>query len=161
MKRMRISLLMAAIAVVAAIAWYQVQPAFAEDHHLAKPQAAKFRAGAKFQTDAAKPQAAAKGDDAVIAEQKGSYPLETCVVMGEKLGEHGPAYDYVYKGRLVRLCCESCDSTFNEHPKKYLGKLDAAVKEKAKPKADTKQENTSSTHAGIDRTLFDWTWTGF
>jgi YHS domain-containing protein len=72
-----------------------------------------------------------KIDDAIVAHQKPGYPVETCVVSGEKLGgEMGAAYDYVHKNRLVRLCCKNCVASLEKDPGKYLAKLDNAVVEK-------------------------------
>ena len=65
----------------------------------------------------------AKLDAAVIMEQKESYPLETCVVSGGKLGSMGDPIDYVYKNQLVRFCCSGCIETFKKNPDKYLKKL--------------------------------------
>jgi len=63
-------------------------------------------------------------------EKKGEYPLTTCVVSGEKLGEMGKPYVMKYKGREVHLCCESCEKDFKKDPAKYLKKLDDAEKAK-------------------------------
>ena len=68
-----------------------------------------------------------KGDAAVIAEQLPGYPLDTCVVSGEKLGgEMGEPFNHVYQGRLVRFCCKGCVKEFGKDPAKYLAKIDAA-----------------------------------
>jgi len=69
----------------------------------------------------------------VTAAQTG-YPLTTCVVSGEKLGEMGAPVDYIYKeegkpDRLVRLCCKMCISKFKKDPAKYLKVIDDAGKE--------------------------------
>jgi YHS domain-containing protein len=53
----------------------------------------------------------------------GEYPLKTCVVSGEKLGEMGDAFVFVYQGTEVRLCCEMCKPKFDKNPAKYLEKL--------------------------------------
>lgn len=146
MKKAKVGLLIVAIAAMGAIVWYQTS-AFAEDH--AACATAPAASGTHSHEAAAKAPAkskAPKGDDAIIAEQKGSYPLDTCVVMGGKLGEHGAAYDYVYKGRLVRFCCKGCVATFEKDPAKYLGKIDAAAKEKTKPAAKSTTQTSSSTH---------------
>jgi hypothetical protein len=63
---------------------------------------------------------------AIIAAQKPTYPLTTCVVTGEKLGSMGDPVDYVYGNRLVRLCCSACVPKFTKNPGKYLAMLDAA-----------------------------------
>ena len=62
-----------------------------------------------------------------IAGQVELYPLDTCVVSGEKLGSMGEPFDYDHEGRLVRFCCQGCVGPFQENPAVYLEKLDAAV----------------------------------
>ncbi len=76
---------------------------------------------------------------AAAAKAKASYPLDTCVVSGDKLegGDMGPPIDYVYKeggkpDRLVRLCCKHCIKDFNKDPAAYLKKIDEAAAGKAK-----------------------------
>ena len=54
------------------------------------------------------------------------YPLTTCVVSGDKLGEMGAPYVYDYKGREIKFCCKNCVKDFNKDPAKYLKKLDDA-----------------------------------
>lgn len=152
MKKVRLALPVVAVAAMVAFVGYQTQVAFAQDHsqHGMAPAAGVAHDHGATAKTPAKPQAAvqpqqkAKGNEAAIAEQKGSYPLNTCVVMGEKLGEHGPAYDYVYKGRLVRFCCKGCEATFSKDPNSYLSKIDAAAKEKAKAKAETKKQSAGT-----------------
>jgi YHS domain-containing protein len=70
-----------------------------------------------------------KLDAAVVESQKPGYPLDTCVVTGEKLGSMGEPFDYVYGDRLVRLCCHGCLKTFREDPSKYLAKLNGRAKD--------------------------------
>ena len=67
-----------------------------------------------------------KLDKAVIAEQKGDYPLTTCVISGGKLGGMGAIVDYVHAGRLVRFCCNGCIGAFRKNPAAVLAKIDAA-----------------------------------
>lgn len=68
----------------------------------------------------------AKLDSAIIAKEKPTYPLETCVVSGEKLGgDMGDPVDYVYNNHLVRFCCNDCLETFKKDPDQYLKKLHA------------------------------------
>jgi YHS domain-containing protein len=64
------------------------------------------------------------------SDKKSEYPLTTCVVSGEKLGEMGKPYVIKYKGREVHLCCESCEKDFKKDPTKYVKKLDDAEKAK-------------------------------
>lgn len=60
----------------------------------------------------------------------GEYPLEVCVVSGEKLGDHGEPFDHMHEGRLVRFCCEACLPDFSADPAKHLAKIDDAAKAK-------------------------------
>jgi YHS domain-containing protein len=79
----------------------------------------------KFEADPAK--YLAEIDKKVIAEQKASYPLTTCVTSGEKFGgDMGDPIEYVFANRLVRLCCKGCKKDFLKDPAKYLAKLDEA-----------------------------------
>ena len=58
----------------------------------------------------------------------GDYPLATCVVSGEKLGEMGKPYVFKHQGTEVRLCCEDCQVKFDKDPAKYLAKITEASK---------------------------------
>jgi hypothetical protein len=62
------------------------------------------------------------------------YPLDTCVVADEKLGEDPgmQPYTFVHEGREVKLCCKSCLKDFKKDTAKYIAKIDAAEKKKAK-----------------------------
>jgi len=74
-----------------------------------------------------------KLDAAIAGQQKPIYPLDTCVVSGEKLGgSMGEPVDYVYKNRLIRCCCKDCIGKFEKDPGKYLVALDKAAIEKQK-----------------------------
>jgi len=81
-----------------------------------------------FQKDPAKTMAAI--DAALIEAQLASYPLDTCPVSGEKLGEMGEPINYLYGTRLVRLCCKGCVKTIQKKPAEVLAKLDAATADK-------------------------------
>jgi YHS domain-containing protein len=66
--------------------------------------------------------------DALIARQLPSYPLDTCPVSGEELGgAMGAPVEFVHEGRLVRFCCKQCIGEFKKDPAPFLGKIDAAV----------------------------------
>jgi len=58
----------------------------------------------------------------------GNYPLETCLVSGEKLGEMGKPYVFVTEGTEIKLCCPQCKAKFDKDPAKYLAKLAEAAK---------------------------------
>lgn len=61
------------------------------------------------------------------------YPLQTCIVSGEKLdGDMGKAYVFTYQNRELKLCCKGCVKDFNKEPAKFIKKLEEAEKAKAK-----------------------------
>ncbi len=60
------------------------------------------------------------------------YPLKTCVVSGDKLGEMGDPYVFVHEGREIKLCCKGCLKDFNKDSAKYVKKLEAAEKKEKK-----------------------------
>lgn len=56
------------------------------------------------------------------------YPLKTCPVSGEKLGEMGKPVKVTHEGTDVYLCCKSCLKDFNKEPAKYTEKVKAGQK---------------------------------
>lgn len=60
------------------------------------------------------------------------YPIETCVVSGEKLGGMGEPFVFVHDGREVQLCCKSCKKDFDKGTAQFVAKIDEAAK-KVKP----------------------------
>lgn len=71
-------------------------------------------------------------DEKIIKEQTPLYPLETCLVSGEELGQMGEPFDMVINNRLVRLCCKGCVARFKKDSEKYLDTLNQAVIKKQK-----------------------------
>jgi hypothetical protein len=67
-----------------------------------------------------------KIDKALIAKQRESYPLKTCVVTDEPLGEMGEPVDQLYGTTLVRFCCKMCVKSFKKDPEVYVAKIEAA-----------------------------------
>ncbi len=65
--------------------------------------------------------------------KKDTYPITTCVVSGEKLGEMGEPYIMQHEGREIRFCCKKCRKDFLKDPARYLKILDNAA---AASKAD-------------------------
>jgi len=63
------------------------------------------------------------------AEAAFPYPLDTCLVSGEKIGGKPDMepYTFVYEGREIKLCCKDCLKDFNKEPEKYLAKLPPPV----------------------------------
>jgi len=56
------------------------------------------------------------------------YPLDVCVVGGEKLGSMGKPVVIKHEGVTVKFCCEGCIEDFEKDPKKFIAKLEAAKK---------------------------------
>lgn len=65
------------------------------------------------------------------------YPLTTCLVSGEKLGEMGDPYVINHKGQEIKFCCKGCVKDFNKDSDKYLKKL-------------KKDQNKTEDHQGHD-----------
>lgn len=55
------------------------------------------------------------------------YPIDYCLVSGEKLGGMGEPVKIDYEGREIRFCCDNCVTTFRQKPGKYLKKLDKEI----------------------------------
>jgi hypothetical protein len=60
------------------------------------------------------------------------YPLKTCIVTDEKLGDMGDPYVFVHEGQEIKLCCKSCQKDFKKDPAKYLKKVTEAEKKAKK-----------------------------
>ncbi len=75
---------------------------------------------------------------AVLAEDKDKdakpYPLDFCLVSGEKLGEHGDPISVVYEGQQFKFCCKSCVKDFSKDPAKWQTKLKEEVEKQNKEK---------------------------
>lgn len=67
--------------------------------------------------------AGAPGKSEAKKETAKPYPLKTCIVSGDKLGQMGKPVVFTYKGQEIKLCCEDCREDFNKKPAKYLKKL--------------------------------------
>ena len=52
------------------------------------------------------------------------YPLKTCIVSDDKLGEMGKPVVFVHEGQEIKLCCKDCREDFDMDPAKYLKKLE-------------------------------------
>jgi len=59
------------------------------------------------------------------------YPLDYCLVSGDKIGEMGKPIVIVYHGQEIKFCCSDCPAQFNKDPEKYMKKL---AEEEAKAK---------------------------
>jgi hypothetical protein len=89
-------------------------------------------------------------DAAVSSDTKSAkpYPLNTCVVSGEKLGgDMGKPYVFVEQGQEVKLCCKSCLKDFKKDPAKYLKQIaEAKTGSKAAAPAAQAHEHTQHQH---------------
>ena len=56
------------------------------------------------------------------------YPLDSCIVSGEKLGGMGEPVVKVYDGREVRFCCSGCVKKFEADKAGYFAKIDAKAR---------------------------------
>ncbi len=67
------------------------------------------------------------------AEKAIPYPLDFCLISGEKFEGSGMTpHAFVYKGQTIQLCCKSCLKDFNKDPKKQMARLADEVKKLAK-----------------------------
>ena len=77
----------------------------------------------------------AAGDAAAPGRVGYAWPLPTCVVSGEPLGDKAlvkvldDPKDPAVHGREVRFCCEKCVATFEANRVKYLEAADKAIAE--------------------------------
>ena len=67
------------------------------------------------------------------------YPLDTCVVSGDKLGEMGDSIVFIYEDKAkginqeIKFCCPDCKPKFLKDPDKYMKTIqDAEAKAKTK-----------------------------
>jgi len=84
----------------------------------------------------ASPFAGLAGDtNSVAPAQPKPDLLTTCPVSGDKLGEMGKPYTFVYQGQEIKLCCPGCKKDFLKDPARYVAKIRAADKGAAAEKA--------------------------
>jgi YHS domain-containing protein len=68
------------------------------------------------------------------------YTLKNCIISGDKLGEMGAPYVFVYEGREIKLCCKGCLKDFNKSPAKYVKQIEKAEAKAAKEGAAATSE---------------------
>lgn len=61
------------------------------------------------------------------AVAKNAYPLDVCVVSGEKLGSMGEPHVITHDGTEVKFCCDNCVPKFTADPAPYIAKIKAAA----------------------------------
>lgn len=69
---------------------------------------------------------AGKLDEALVALQLASYPLDTCTITGKPLADDSP-YAIVNATRVIRACCGNCVKSIEEEPSAHIEKLNAAL----------------------------------
>jgi YHS domain-containing protein len=69
------------------------------------------------------------------SEKPKPYPLKTCIISGDKLGEMGDPFVYEYQGREIKFCCKNCLKDFKKDPAKYLKMIDEAEAKAKKTKS--------------------------
>ena len=80
-------------------------------------------------------------DAAAIAQQREHYPLTTCPVSGEELGNMGEPVEKVIGNRLVRFCCKGCIPKFEKDPTAHIAALDQAWREIRVAAAETQEQD--------------------
>lgn len=65
--------------------------------------------------------------------QAKAYPLDWCIVTGEKLGSMGDPVSRTYQGREVKFCCKHCIEEFEKTPALYIARIDSASAGLLKP----------------------------
>lgn len=55
------------------------------------------------------------------------YPLDVCVVSGEKLGSMGEPHVITHEGVTVKFCCDHCLPEFEKDPAKFVAKVKEAA----------------------------------
>ncbi len=56
------------------------------------------------------------------------YPLDICLVGGEKLTSMGAPFAFKYEGRIIKFCCQGCIEDFKKDHDKFMARLAEADK---------------------------------
>ena len=75
-----------------------------------------------------------------------TYPLDTCVVSGSKLGSMGEPYVHTVGDTVVKFCCKGCVPTFKKNPARYLKKLETAKTKDAEPAPHQGHDHSGHQH---------------
>jgi hypothetical protein len=87
------------------------------------------------------PDSRADGTNTVVSSSTPiPYPLDYCVVSGDKLGgDMGPPVTFIYSNSVVnqeiKFCCADCKPDFLKHPDKYMKIIKAAEAKQKKQAA--------------------------
>jgi YHS domain-containing protein len=94
--------------------------------------------------------AVAEGGAKPAAAKPVPYPLSTCLVSGEKLGEDGEPVSLLHEGQEFKFCCKKCITAFNKEPQKYHDMLAKAVIQQQTPGYPLKTCVVSGEELGAD-----------
>ena len=75
-----------------------------------------------------------------------AYPLQTCLVSGEKLGASGKDVVLIHEGQELKFCCRNCVKKFRADPRKYMEKLASKPSAAAEEKPPTEPADDHSGH---------------
>jgi hypothetical protein len=89
-----------------------------------------------------------KEKPAEVAKAVTAYPIDWCLVSGEKLGSMGDPIVVEHAGREIKFCCQMCVDPFKADPAAYIAKLDSAAAGLLKGPAEAPAEETG--HEGHD-----------
>lgn len=64
-----------------------------------------------------------------------SYPLDWCVVSGDKLGAMGKPVSITHQGQEIKFCCKNCVKGFKANPDQYLKKIADAKSGHSQPQS--------------------------
>lgn len=83
------------------------------------------------------------------ATAEADYPLEVCVVSGEKLGSMGDPIEVTVQDHTFKLCCASCEDELRENPDKFIKVLEEA-KQGSGPAPHGPASHPGGDHSGHD-----------
>jgi len=98
--------------------------------HVHKNRLVRLHSGSCLQAFEREPEVyLRKLDEAVIADQLPEYPIDICIISGDKLGHAGDPINVVVGSRLVRFCRRDCVKQFLRNPARVFSVLDRLKKE--------------------------------
>jgi len=80
-----------------------------------------------------------------------AYPIDWCVVSGEKLGSMGDPVEKVYNDRTIKFCCAHCVETFEADQARYIARVDSAAAGQIMPPGQIEEhDHDHDGHEGHD-----------
>lgn len=75
-----------------------------------------------------------RADGTNSVAQPTPYPLDYCVVSGDKLGDMGTPLEFIYQtngiNQEIKFCCPDCKPKFLKDPDKYMAIIQKAEADK-------------------------------